>query len=87
MASGSTDITLTPSQQAVLERLLDFLKTDGAGVFILTGFAGTGKTSPVRFFSGKIIQKRQYNLSFHATTGRAAKVLHDICGYPTSTVH
>ena len=87
MAPGSTDIILTPSQQAVLERLLDFLKTDGAGAFILTGFAGTGKTSLVRFFAEKIIQKRQYNLSFHASTGRAAKVLHDICGYPTSTVH
>lgn len=87
MPPGSTDITLTPSQQAALEHLLDFLKTDGAGAFILTGFAGTGKTSLVRILADRMAQSGRYIFSFHASTGRAAKVLHDISGSPASTVH
>ena len=40
------NITLTPHQQQVLDSIKDFMNSD-ASVFILRGYAGTGKTTAI----------------------------------------
>ena len=71
---ASEDIRLTISQQNILNRLLDFVETGTDRVFVLKGYAGTGKTTLVRFLIQELSQKgKEYRLL--ASTGRAAKVL------------
>lgn len=72
----SKEITLTESQQRVLDKLKAFMASNNR-VFILKGYAGTGKTTLMRFF---IRHLTETNRSFVllAPTGRAAKVLSDV---------
>lgn len=76
---------LTPSQQAALDSLKDFIESEEK-VFIIKGYAGTGKTTLVRIFIDVLREKK---LIFHllASTGRAAKILSNITEVSTSTVH
>lgn len=69
-------ITLTDSQQSALERIVSFIEREGSRVFILKGYAGTGKTTMVKALINEII-KRDYQYVLLASTGRAAKVLSD----------
>ena len=83
-----TVITLTPSQQEALDSMLDFVHSDESKVFILNGYAGTGKTTLMRFLVKRLgEEKRNYRLL--ASTGRAAKVLSNMTesGGDTSTIH
>jgi tRNA A37 threonylcarbamoyladenosine biosynthesis protein TsaE len=41
----SENITLTPSQQNAFDKIVAFVEDKDAKVFILTGYAGTGKTT------------------------------------------
>lgn len=66
------NITLTPRQQQVLDSIKDFMNSD-ASVFILRGYAGTGKTTMVKQIADFISQSREVALM--APTGRAARVL------------
>lgn len=63
---------LTTQQNKVFEQIKVFLKSD-ASVFILRGYAGTGKTTMVKVIADYIKQNRQ--LVMMAPTGRAARVL------------
>lgn len=74
------DIKLTESQERVFAELKRF--ADGMGserVFILKGYAGTGKTTLMRFLVN-YMQKRDIDFELLASTGRAAKVLSNITG-------
>ena len=72
----SKEITLTESQQRVLDKLKAFVASESR-VFILKGYAGTGKTTLMRFFIRHLTEtKRSFVLL--APTGRAAKVLSDV---------
>lgn len=79
-------ITLTKDQERVFEGFQKFLKSNDEKVFILQGFAGTGKTTLLKFFIEYLLEKDQpYKLL--ASTGRAAKIVSDATGISASTVH
>ncbi len=75
---------LTPQQNHVFEQIQEFMKSD-ASVFILRGYAGTGKTTMVKVIADYLVQSRYVSLM--APTGRAARVLATKTGYPAVTIH
>lgn len=81
----NNNIALTHDQQVVMDRFVEFLNGDEK-VFILRGYAGTGKTTIVKEMINLL---RDRDASYHllASTGRAAKILHDASGEPATTVH
>ena len=81
-------IQLTTSQKNVLKQILDFVCQSADRVFILKGYAGTGKTTLMRFLIQELEEmKKDYRLL--ASTGRAAKVLANLSNRNgnTSTIH
>ena len=88
MATNNTEekpIKLTPSQQRAYDRFLQFLKDD-TKVFILKGYAGTGKTTLLKTFINDL-EKMKEPFKLLASTGRAAKIIRDITGTLASTIH
>ena len=76
---------LTAQQNKVFEQIKAFLNSD-ASVFVLRGYAGTGKTTMVKEVARYISQSRQ--LTMMAPTGRAARVLFaKKTGYKATTIH
>jgi ATP-dependent exoDNAse (exonuclease V) alpha subunit len=84
--SNFFDIKLKPAQEAAFNRLQTFVKNPSEKVFILKGYAGTGKTT---LMSGLIkwLAENNYIYSLLASTGRAAKILSDKTGNEASTIH
>lgn len=83
-----SNIKLTRSQEIVLTQILDFVDNPRDRVFILKGYAGTGKTTLMRFLIKALVEKgKHYRLL--ASTGRAAKVLANLSesNGQTSTIH
>ncbi len=78
---------LTPQQLQAMDRLRAFVRNDDEHIFILKGYAGTGKTTLI----GRLIEylREETNLQpvLLATTGRAAKVLSDKTGAKATTIH
>lgn len=70
------DITLTDSQQKALNAIKEFLGKENQKVFVLRGYAGTGKTTLVKAILTEVITE-QLPYALLASTGRAAKVLSD----------
>lgn len=77
-------ITLTENQQKVFDGIKTFIEND-ASVFILRGYAGTGKTTMVKHVADYIAQHT--NVALMAPTGRAARVLTLKTGYKATTIH
>jgi len=75
---------LTHQQNRVFERIKTFLDSD-ASVFILRGYAGTGKTTMVKVVADYISQHHEVRLM--APTGRAARVLSQKTGHVAVTIH
>lgn len=77
----------TKGQEGFLYKLSEFLTEDGHGkVFLLRGYAGTGKTSMVTSVATTLRDmRRKYALL--APTGRAAKVLAGYSGQRAFTIH
>lgn len=87
-SSALSEIKLTTSQDNVLNKILDFVNNSKDRVFILKGYAGTGKTTLMRFLIQKLEENhKDYRLL--ASTGRAAKVLANLSNRngSTSTIH
>lgn len=84
--SNLKDITLTDSQNRVLSQMKAFLAGKDK-VFVLKGYAGTGKTTLMRFLIQYMQeQKRGYHLL--ASTGRASTILNAATGDTTAqTIH
>ncbi|KAA5540121.1 ATP-dependent DNA helicase [Adhaeribacter rhizoryzae] len=78
----------TPDQAALFKKLDLFIsnKTNNREVFLLKGFAGTGKTTVVRALV-KILNSFGYKYVLLAPTGRAAKVMSSYTRLPASTIH
>lgn len=79
----------TPGQNRVIEKLANFLSeswNSRNSLFVLKGYAGTGKTTIVSSLVNVLpkIQKRSVLL---APTGRAAKVLTGYAKKPAHTIH
>lgn len=75
---------LTEQQQAVFNSIEEFMNSD-ASIFILRGYAGTGKTTMVKVIADYIAQSRKVMLM--APTGRAARVLSRKTCREATTIH
>jgi primosomal protein N' len=81
----TSTITLNNQQTEALDRLKTFLLSD-LNVFLLKGYAGTGKTTILTHF---ISQIQLQNLSFllMAPTGRAANIIRQKTSQAATTIH
>lgn len=75
---------LTKQQNEVFKKIKAFMESD-ASVFILRGYAGTGKTTMVKVVADYITQSR--DLYLMAPTGRAARVLSQKTKRMATTIH
>ena len=78
-------IQLTECQQDILEKVKQFADSSNE-IFILKGYAGTGKTTLVKYIVN-MLARQQKPFKLMAPTGRAAKVLGEKTGYKTTTIH
>ncbi len=80
------DFELKPQQQKVFSALCNFIESKSDKVFILKGYAGTGK---ITLMSCLIKQLSEDKIPFEllASTGRAAKILSDKAKTTTNTIH
>ncbi|MBR1521633.1 MAG: AAA family ATPase [Bacteroidaceae bacterium] len=77
----------TTQQAKAIDSLCDFiLSPDADEIFILRGFAGTGKTSLVSALV-KTMEQLERECVLMAPTGRAAKVLSLYADHPAFTIH
>lgn len=94
-------ISLTQSQDAAFKQLKSFCNDKDTRVFILAGYAGTGKTTLLKTlfnwlendlgYTNPLNENRPPRFKGYyiplASTGRAAKVIRDKTGQGASTVH
>jgi ATP-dependent exoDNAse (exonuclease V) alpha subunit len=80
------DFELKQQQQKAFDALCRFIETKSEKVFILKGYAGTGKTT---LMSGLIKRLSEDKIPFAllASTGRAAKILSDKTKTNANTIH
>ncbi len=77
----------TDSQKAAIQGFADFLTADiKQPLFLLKGYAGTGKTSLVSAFVNTL-KDLNFRISLMAPTGRAAKVFSSYAKIPAYTIH
>lgn len=86
MNNDKLNFSLTIDQERVFKSLLSFVEDDAKRVFILCGYAGTGKTTMMKALISEL-NKRELPYSLHASTGRAAKILSNASGDTATTVH
>lgn len=79
------NLRLTSDQNKVLEEISDFLEGN-TSIFILKGYAGTGKTTLLKGI-GKWLKENKRYAHTMAPTGRAAKIIRDRTGLPATTIH
>lgn len=83
--SNLKDIKLTESQQSVLDKIKAFIDSKDR-IFILKGYAGTGKTTLMSFLVQYLNEKKKlYELL--TPTGRAAKILSNYTKSKAGTIH
>lgn len=76
----------TTNQRNALDALTTFANYQNPyHIFLLKGYAGTGKTSLLAHISYEY--NKVHNVVLLAPTGRAAKVLSDYCKLPAFTIH
>ena len=78
------NIQLNPDQENIIRNLEDFLDSDDR-VFLLKGYAGTGKTTLIKGLIDSFKAEKKHFVVC-APTGRAAKVLRNKTGYG-KTIH
>jgi len=79
--------TATGQQDIALQKLAHFITEDSEDkIFLLKGYAGTGKTSIVGTLT-KNLWKIKKSPVLAAPTGRAAKVMTNYSGYQAFTIH
>ncbi len=77
---------LTQGQKELVERLAYFISDRTQNVFLLRGYAGTGKTFITKGLTDYLsLTKRNYKLA--APTGKASKVLATKTGQEARTIH
>jgi tRNA A37 threonylcarbamoyladenosine biosynthesis protein TsaE len=79
------NLSLTVDQQIALEKIEEFLDSNNS-IFILNGYAGTGKTTLVDGICSYIKSKDSY-VKLMAPTGRAAMVLREKTNQSSYTIH
>lgn len=86
MAKTSLSVYLKHDQTKAFEKLKDFIRDKDAKVFILRGYAGTGKTTMMKVLIEEL-SSMNFSNQLLASTGRAAKILSDKTGQNAATVH
>ena len=87
MVQACLGFPFSPTQKLAMACFADFfLKQREEGVFVLKGYAGTGKTSFVAAVVNVLV-KMEYKVVLLAPTGRAAKVFSAYAGQPAFTIH
>ncbi|MEJ6589151.1 MAG: AAA family ATPase [Crocinitomicaceae bacterium] len=84
-----SEIDLSQDQITALNLFENFLEkdpSDGLSIFILSGYAGTGKSTLTSLLN-KSLKGFKINTRLAAPTGRAAKVLSVYAGQKAQTVH
>ena len=77
----------TSGQKKIIEMLSEYLSdTDFSRIFVLNGYAGTGKTTLIAALVGALKQLGMKPVLL-APTGRAAKVLARYAGQEANTIH
>ena len=77
----------THEQAIAMNRLAQFVDDPAAKrVFLLKGYAGTGKTAIVGALVRSMVRHRR-RVVLMAPTGRAAKVFSNTSGFPACTIH
>ena len=77
----------TSDQREALGTLYEYIEESSPyALFLLTGYAGTGKTFLLRTIAD-LAQRAGLRVELMASTGRAAKVLSASTGRPASTIH
>lgn len=76
----------TEGQSRLTEKLSAFIAWPHPAVYILKGYAGTGKTTMISNLV-KSSKKLKWKTVLLAPTGRAAKVMSSYSGKPASTIH
>ncbi len=77
----------TADQEILINRVSEFLEDNSERkVFVLKGYAGTGKTSFIKTLV-KTLPACDFTFSLLAPTGRAAKVITDYTSVHASTIH
>lgn len=79
------ELKLYPQQQQALDAIRNFLESD-TQVFILKGYAGTGKTTMIKALI-PVLQNLNKQVQLMAPTGRAAKILKSKTGLSATTIH
>src|SRR5690606_18230833 len=80
IAAERAGLTLTPEQEQAVEAGLD------AGVLVITGGPGTGKTTIVRVLLS-LLKGLKQSVGLACPTGRAAQRLQEATGEPARTIH
>lgn len=76
---------LTDDQQRILNDIEQFLNDD-TQVYILKGYAGTGKTTLLTYVL-KMLKAKQMQCQLMAPTGRAAKIIREKTHCDATTIH
>ena len=77
----------TNSQKKIIEKLSEYLADDDySRIFVLNGYAGTGKTTLISALVA-VLKELRIKPVLLAPTGRAAKVLARYCGEQALTIH
>ncbi|MBN2746941.1 MAG: AAA family ATPase [Bacteroidales bacterium] len=76
----------TQGQQALIGHLDNYFSSESNSIFLLRGYAGTGKTSMISALV-RTLRYERIPVVLMAPTGRAAKVLSAYSGYRASTIH
>lgn len=81
------EITFSPGQDSAMEAMKKFVSNDSDNsVFILKGYAGTGKTTLLKYFL-QYCRSEKMSVGLMASTGRAAAVLRNKTRSNATTVH
>ncbi len=80
------DLILSRDQELALAAFSAFILDAQAGIFVLSGAAGTGKTTLARLLADSLRQPRT-DVAFTALTGRAASVAQARTRLPFTTLH
>lgn len=76
----------TPCQESLFRGLASFLTSDDTDIFVINGYAGSGKTSAMSALV-QTLERQQIRFRLMAPTGRSAKVLARYTSRIANTIH
>ena len=80
------DVSLTTGQSQIVKQVNEFLNDTSQNVFLLNGYAGTGKTFITKGIT-QYLEQIGREFTIMAPTGKAAKVISDKTMQSASTIH